>query len=133
MTERDRLVFDTFAWVEAFEDTPAGRRAFALLSTHDVWTPDLVLAELANIVTRRRPETLPHVLDAVRSTSLVLALDGDTAVAAGSLRTELARTRKGIGMVDCLVLAMARAHGAPLVTGAPHFRDLEGVRFLEAT
>lgn len=127
-----RLVFDTFAWIEAFEETDRGREAFALLATHEVWTPVVVLAEIANIVTRRRPDALAPVLDAVRSTSVMLGLDEETCVEAGRLRTELVATRRGIGMVDCLVLAMARAHGAPLVTGDEHFRGLDGVHFLEA-
>ncbi len=127
---RVELVFDTFAWVEELGGGPLADAVHALHVAHDVGTPVVVLAELARLAARRTPDRLDAVLDAVRSTSTLLPVDHEIAIAAGATRARLEPRRRGIGLVDCLVLETARAAGAALVTGDPHLRGLPGVRSL---
>lgn len=124
------LVFDTYAWIETLEGTARGEEIAALLAAHDVATPTVVLGEIADVVGRRKPEHVPASVEAVMSTSILLDLPSEIAVAAGELRTELRPRRRGIGMIDCIVLATARHIGAEVVTGDPHLRDLDGVRWV---
>lgn len=129
-TEHVELVFDTYAWIELLGDGPRAADVEALHVAHEVGTPTLVYAELAHLYETRDPASRERAVEAVASTSLRLELTQEIAVAAGRTRARLAGTRKGIGLVDCLVLETARAHDARLVTGDPHLKGLEGVVFL---
>lgn len=124
------LVVDTFAWVELLAGTPLGEEVYALHPAHDVGTPVVVLAELAHLDAPRLPDRLDEVLEAVAATSAILPVEPGVAAAAGRTRARLEATRKGIGLVDRLVLETARANGADLLTADPHPRGLDGVRFL---
>ncbi|MHB8606079.1 MAG: PIN domain-containing protein [Thermoplasmatota archaeon] len=124
------LVFDTFAWIELLGGGPGGADAEALHISHDVGTPVVVLAEAAHLYARRAPHHLAAALDAIRSTSELLPLTPEIAESAGKTRAAFEGARKGIGLVDCIVLETARAAGVPLVTGDPHLKGLKGVRFL---
>lgn len=128
--ERVAVVFDTFAWVEHLGNGPRADRVEEILVAKHIGTPVIVLAELAHLYATRAPEKLHPVLAAVEDRSAVLTLTREIAVAAGRTRTRLAASRKGIGLVDCLILETARAHGAMLLTGDPHLKGLEGVEFV---
>jgi predicted nucleic acid-binding protein len=130
-TERVELVFDTYAWVELLSEGRHAERVQELHVTRNVGTPTVVLAELAALYEARMPEMREAALEAVTSTTADLPLAPHVAVAAGCTRARLARERKGIGFVDCLILETARSLDARLVTGDPHLRGLDGVEFLD--
>lgn len=132
MTEIEKLdlAFDTFAWLEQLGDGPLAEKVQALHYTKNVGTPIPVLAEIANIYDARAPEARERALEVVLSTSIVLPLTPEIAIAAGRTRAKLSATRKGIGLIDCLILETARAAGARLVTGDAHLKGLDGVEFL---
>lgn len=98
--------------------------------TREVGTPDVVLAELAHYYERRPHPNRDAAIEAAMSTSALLPTTPQIALAAGVLRGRLESTRKGIGIVDCIVLETARAHGATLLTGDPHLKGLKSVQFL---
>lgn len=129
-TETVEVVFDTFAWIEEFDHGTHGEAVHRTLLARRVGTPLVVLAELAHLYETRAPRSAEVALSAVRATSDLLPLTADIAVAAGVTRARLAKTRRGIGLVDCMVYETARAHGVPLLTGDPHLKGLEGVGFL---
>jgi len=129
-TERVELVFDTFAWLEEVGDGPHAETVERLHYTKRVGTPLPVLAEISHVYAARAPEALERVLATIISTSTTMELTPAIAIAAGRTRAALARNRKGIGLVDCIILETARAHDARLVTGDPHLKGLEGVDFL---
>lgn len=123
-------VFDTYAWVEELGGGPMANEVHGIHVPHDIGTSVLSLAELAHVATRRTPEHLERILETVRATSEILPVTAAIAEAAGRTRAALESERKGIGLVDCLTYETARSVGAVLVTGDPHLRGLEGVRFL---
>jgi len=122
------LVFDTWAWIEELDAGPHGAAILALHQAHDVGTPHVVLAELVYLTAHRNPGRLDDMIERVLATSTLLETTQDIALAAGRARAALAHERRGIGLVDCIVLETARAVAAPLVTGDPDLVGLEGVR-----
>ncbi len=56
----------------------------------------------------------------------VIDLDEDLALSAAELSWELK-----IPMADSIILATAHAHDAILWTQAAHFKELQGVRYIE--
>lgn len=130
-TEPVDLVFDTFAWIEIFDHGPGGERAHAMLLAKRVGTPVVALAEISHLYATRAPEKRAEAIEAVRDRSATLDLTPDIALAAGATRAKLSAARKGIGLVDCIILETARAHGAKLLTGDLHLKGLDGVEFLK--
>lgn len=132
MTAIDEIevVFDTFAWIEQFDD---GAHAEIVQRTHlsrRVGTPLVVLAEVTHLYETRAPKRTSDAIHAIQATSDMLPLTPEIATEAGRTRAKLGRTRKGIGIIDCIILETARAHDARLLTGDPHLKGLEGVDFL---
>ena len=74
----------------------------------------------------------PDEGDALQATALmqqgcVVDLDSAAAIAAAGLSVEMR-----LPMADAIMLSVARAHGAVLWTQDSHFRDVEGVQYVEA-
>jgi len=124
-------VLDSFAWVEYFRGSPAGRSVAEELEADLVGTPLIVVAELRDKYLRERLPDWRKDLAFVKARSELLPEDEAIAVRAGETKNRMrAEGRKDFGLVDAIIYETARAQGATLVTGDPHFRDVEGVRFL---
>ncbi len=124
-------VLDSFAWVEYFRGTPAGRAVADELGADLVGTPLLVVAELRDKYVRERIPDWSKDLGFLKAMSDLLPEDEAIAVRAGETRNRMrADGRKDFGLVDAIIYETARAVGATLVTGDPHFRGVHGVRYL---
>ncbi len=124
-------VLDSFAWVEYFRGTEAGRVVASELEADLVGTPRIVVAELRDKYVRERLRDWPKDLAFIKGMTDLLPEDEAIAVRAGETKNRMrAEGKKDFGLVDALIYETARATGAVLVTGDPHFRDVEGVRFL---
>ncbi len=124
-------VLDSFAWVEYFRGTEAGRVVASELEADFVGTPLIVVAELRDKYVRERLRDWPKDLAFVKAMTDLLPEDEAISVRAGETKNRMrAEGRKDFGLVDALIYETARATGAVLVTGDPHFRGVDGVRFL---
>jgi len=127
----DRIL-DSFAWVEYFRGTPAGRSVAGELEAGLVGTPLIVVAELRDKYVRERIPDWPKDLAFLKAMSDLVPEDEAIAVRAGETKNRMrAEGRKDFGLVDALIYETARAAGATLVTGDPRFRGVDGVRFVE--
>ncbi len=70
-------------------------------------------------------------LDFIHASSQILDLPFDLAVAAGELDVEMKRRVKGWGIVDSILLYIARSSGAKVVTGDQHFRNINETLFIK--
>ena len=125
-----RLIVDSYAWVEYLDGSFKGERVEALLEeATDTYTPTPVVAEVTSKTIRsgKDPAVAFQVL---RSWSILLPLDVETARAAGGLHATYRKRVPDFAMTDAVVLAVARKLEARVVTGDPHFRGMRGVEFL---
>lgn len=124
-------VLDSFAWVEYFRGTEAGRAVADELEASVASTPLVVVAELRDKYVRERVPDWPRDLGFIKEVSTLLPEDEAIAVRAGETKNRLrAAGRRGFGLIDGIIYETARAVDAVLVTGDPHFRGVRGVRFL---
>lgn len=124
--DSDRLqkyVIDSFAWIEYFAGSKAGADARPFIESGRGITPTIVIAELAEKYRRARI-AYSRDLDFIVGMTRIIPLDLAIAEAAGSLNHERKRAVKRWGLSDSVVLATARQHGAMILTGDEHFRDL---------
>ena len=117
--------FDSWAWVEYFRGSAAGRRVKEILEGDEVlFTPSICLAELkAKYLTERHDPT--ERLRLIKFRTSIIALDASVAETAADLKL----THR-LHMVDAIVLACARRCGSDLMTEDKHFRGIPGVEML---
>jgi len=120
----ETYVIDTFAWIEYFQGTERGRRALEYIEGSGAVTPSIVIAEIVDKYTREKLDARDR-LKFVRTKSMIMDLDDETAEAAGAISATRRRQVPGWGLVDSIVLAAARTKGGKVVTGDAHFRGLD--------
>ena len=125
------VVFDAWAWWETLLGTPTGlklRTKYLEEPEVRVLTVDLALAEISSKMARGGiPEEVKPALNAVEAGSDVIPISRAAAEAAGPLVVELRKTDRGASLVDAIMLASAREHGATLVSGEAAFKGQSDV------
>ncbi|OGS48801.1 MAG: hypothetical protein A3K68_04275 [Euryarchaeota archaeon RBG_16_68_13] len=125
-------VLDSFAWVEYFRGTEAGRAVAGELEAALVGTPLVVVAEIRDKYVREQIPDWSSDLAFIKSMTALLPEDEPIAVRAGETKNRMRdEGRSDFGLIDAIIYETARAVDATLVTGDPHFRGVRGVRFLE--
>jgi predicted nucleic acid-binding protein len=117
--------FDSWAWVEYFRGSRAGKEVKDILEgTEVLFTPSVCLAELkAKYLAENHDPT--DRLRFVKSRTSIIAVDATVAEAAADLKHQ-----HRLHMVDAIVLACARSAGSDLLTGDEHFQGVPGVVML---
>lgn len=124
-------VLDSFAWVEYFRGTEAGRAVAEELEGGLVGTPLVVLAELRDKYVREGIPEWSRDLAFIKAMTVFLPEDERIAIRAGETKNRMrADGRRDFGLIDGIIYETARAVDAILVTGDPHFRGVRDVRFV---
>ncbi len=128
---RFERVLDSFAWVEYFRGTEAGRIVAEELESAAVGTPLVVVAELRDKYVRERVPNWSRDLSFIKDVTALIPEDEPIAIRAGETKNRMrSEGRRDFGLIDAIVYETAKAVDAILVTGDPHFRDARGVRFI---
>ena len=120
---RESYVIDSFAWFEYFAGSTAGAKARVFIESGKSITPTIVIAELTEKYRREKIVFAPD-RDFILGKTRLISLDSEIAEKAGIINHERKSAVKRWGLADSIVLATAREHGAKIVTGDEHFRDL---------
>ncbi len=131
-----RLVIDTYAWVEYLLGSAVGARAKGHIEGRHAATPSIVVSELTRWYLReveagrRTNEEMTAHIEFVGSATAIVPLDRDIAHEAGELDFLMKKRIKGWPLADSVIYATAKALGARVVTGDPHFKGLSDVEFV---
>lgn len=125
-----KIVVDSYAWIELFIGSEKGRKVKEKLSeANEVYTPDIVLAEIARKYYREHVEanTIKARLSKILELSRIVPVDKDVAIRAAELDYDLRKKAKenGLkepGLFDAIILGVAKVLDANLITGDEHFR-----------
>ena len=120
-------VIDLSGWLEYFGGGEnAGFFAPAIQDLESVVVPTVSIFEVfkRTLIEKGRTDALEAV--AIMYDGKVVDLDREIALIAADLSYELK-----LPMADSIILATARAHDATLWTQDEHFKDLEGVKYVE--
>ena len=120
-------VVDSCGWVDFFVDgSRAARYARYLKSGTAVIVPTVTIYEVYKKIKRDSGEENALVAVARMKQGTLAPLSDEIALRAADLGLE-----HGLPMADAIVYATARLCGAAVATHDPHFKDLEGVTFVE--
>ena len=122
------VLIDSWTWIEYFKGSKSGERARKIIEDSDerAIVSAINVAEVYGWIMRCYDErAADEKRAAMRERAFVCDVDEEIAV-------EAARTKqqKKWGLGDAIVFATAKKSEATIVTGDPHFRDLENVIFL---
>lgn len=113
------LLLDSYAFLELLQPSPKADKVKELVESADqVYTTVMNLYEVRYRVTQKSSRhTADAYIASIKTTSHVLAINEETAMAASDIKTKHPR----MGAVDCVTLAAARRVGLTVVTGDPDF------------
>lgn len=117
--------FDSWAWVEYFRGSTAGKEVKEVLESAEVlFTPSVCLAEIKAkyVAEEHDPEDR---LRFIKSRTSIIEVDAEIAESTADLRLQ-----HRLHMVDAVILACARARESDLVTGDKHFEGIPNVVML---
>ena len=122
------VLIDSWAWIEYFKGSKSGGQVKEIIEDSDerAVISAVNVAEVYGWILRYYDEGVAEEKRAaMRERAFVCDVDEEIAV-------EAARTKqqKKWGLGDAIVFATAKKSEATIVTGDPHFRDLENVIFL---
>jgi len=119
--------FDSWAWVEYFRGSSAGKEVREMIEGDEVlFTPAICLTELkVKYVSEGRDPT--DRLAFIKLRTSITPVDDVVAEEAADLKIG-----HRLHTVDALVLACARKAGGELVTGDRHFSGIPGIAMLPA-
>lgn len=122
-------VIDTYAWIEYFRGSELGKEVKPIIDNGGNITPTIVLAEMKKRFVEWKRDDFEEKLGFIKSKTEILPLDEETAILSGEIRATIGI--ESMGLVDCILLAVARTYGAKVLTSDEHFRHLEEAEFLE--
>lgn len=100
------------------------------------FTPSIVIVELRKWYLkeieagRRRDTEMQKHFEFLESRTQVLTLDSPLALKAGETDFTMKKRKRNWPIADSIVLASARSRSAYVVSGDPHFKNVEDVIFI---
>jgi predicted nucleic acid-binding protein len=120
-------IVDSSGWLEYFaEGSNADFFAPAIEDTANLLVPVICIYEVFKKLLQQIGETQAQIHVGDMKHGKVIEIDESLALSAARLSAELK-----LPMADSLILAAARAHNAILWTQDEHFKDLDGVKYVE--
>ena len=120
-------VVDSSGWIEyAADGENAEFFKRPIRDVENLLVPTVCLYEVFKIVLRQFGEETALELIGQMSSGTLVDLDRQIAINAAKISTELK-----LAMADSIILATARLHNATLWTQDEHFKDLDGVKYIE--
>jgi predicted nucleic acid-binding protein len=117
-------VIDSYAWIEYFRGTEAGKKIRPYVEGESAATSVLTLAELREKYLREKWSTFGEDVAYITSRTSLTQVDREIAILAGEINHRRKGEKKGWGMADSLILATAKVKSAKVVTGDRHFEGL---------
>ena len=128
-----RYIIDSYAWLEYFMGSEAGRKVKEIIDNEadEKLTPSICLAETyAKILKTEGKEKAELRRTFIKSRSALIPLDEDFAVEAAKTDVAMKRKIQNWGLADSIVLSTARDRKGKVVTGDPHFRELDDAHMI---
>ena len=128
-----KIVIDSYAWVEHFLGSEKGSKVDEILENADeVYTPDIVLAEVARKYIREgiAEKIVSARLEQIAGASDITHVDAKLALESAKCQIELTDNARKTklntpSLFDAIVLATGRSLKAKILTGDQHFKVLQ--------
>jgi predicted nucleic acid-binding protein len=125
-------IVDTYAWIEYFIGSDKGEKAAVIIDdpTEHLITVECYLAEIRGW-TLREKQIFDEIYAIVKSNSEILRVFTRMWIRAAEVRHEVRKIVSGFGLIDSVILAVQEDKRCMVLTGDPHFKEMNDVVFLE--
>ena len=131
ISESTNFLFDTYAWIEYFLGSNEGEIVKKLLEKENISTSIISIAELSDKYYR---EGLIKEWDKrysyIINKSNILQISLEIAKNVGLSKYTFRKKDKSVGIADSIIFETAKQHNLIIVTGDPHFKDIDNLFFL---
>lgn len=126
-----RYIIDAYAWVEYLEGSKLGEKVRDVISSeNEIFSLNLTIAEVVSKVKRKKGNS-DVAFNAIKTNSRILEITPEIAKKAGLFHAEIREKIKNFGLVDALILMLARELKAKILTGDEHFREFKEAIFVK--
>ncbi len=118
----DKIVFDSYAWIEYFRGSKEGEKVDEYIKSKiEIITPTIVIAELSDKYRRLdKEEEWKERKKFISLRSEIVPLTSETADKAGEIKKVKREEFNDFPLADGMILAIAEYEGALVLTGDPH-------------
>jgi len=125
-----KYIVDAYAWIEYLEGSKLGEKVRELiLSNNEILSLNVTVAEIISKV-KRKESNVELAYKAVTINSKIIEITPETAKNAGLFHVEIRKKIKNFGLVDAIILMVAREKRAKILTGDFHFRGFKEAVFI---
>ena len=126
MPNLDKVIIDTYAWIEYFKGSREGKKAKKFIEgSFELFTPSIVIAELSDKYRRENIGEWTIRKRFIKLKTKILDLDEKVADEAGKLKQDLRKKYSDASLADAIILAHSISVGAKILTGDKHLRNLK--------
>ena len=121
-----KIVFDTYAWIEYFKGSEAGKKVNQILESqeNEIFTSIMSIAEISSKLRRENSDVeLPYKI--ITNLSKIFFINVEFTKEAGILHAEMRKKIKDFGLIDSIILLTTRKLDAKILTGDPHFKGFK--------
>lgn len=118
------LLVDTSAWIEAAKGTERSAAIKKEMSENRCYVTSESMAEVAKWCYENNVDVETIFEEIEKIIHSVLYMDRKMEKRAGEMRARAGKSRKNIGLVDCMIAAVAEENGLTMLTLDRHFLDL---------
>ncbi len=126
-----KYIVDSYAWIEYLDGSAMGEKVKKILEgDNEIFSLNLTISEVISRV-KRKNGNIDIAYSAINFISKVAEITPETAKKAGEFHGEIRKKIKDFGLVDALILTLARELNAKVVTGDEHFRGFKEAVFIK--
>jgi len=127
-----KCIIDSYAWIEYLEGSKLGEKVREMIinENNEIFSLNLCIAEVVSKAKRKNLD-VETAFKAININSRVVEVTPEIAKKAGLFHAEIRSKIKDFGLVDALILMLARELNAKILTGDPHFKDYKEAIFMK--
>ena len=116
---------DAYAWIEYLDGTVKGMKVKdILMQPNEIYTSSFTIAEVIS-KTKRQEKNIDIVYQALCINSKFIQITPEIAKEAGICHAEIHKKIRDFGLIDSLLLILARKLNAKILTGDKHFKGFK--------
>ena len=127
-----KYIIDSYAWIEYLEGSKLGEKVREIIidNKNDIFSLNLCVAEVVSKA-KRKNLSVETAFRAISVNSKVAEITPEIAKEAGLFHAERRQDIKNFGLVDAIILMLAKKLNAKILTGDPHFKDFKEAVFIQ--
>jgi len=127
-----KYIIDSYSWIEYLEGSKLGEKVREVIinENNEIFSLNLCIAEVVSKA-KRKNLNVETAFNAVNVNSKVAEVTPEIAKKAGLFHAEIRSEVKDFGLVDAIILMLARELNAKILTGDSHFKNYKEAIFMK--